>query len=282
MTLWFEEIEQIEGGIAKVGYTVDKILFSEVSPFQKVEVVETKAFGRLLTLDGCTMVTDKDEFVYHEMISHLPICMHKNPKSVLVIGGGDGGTIREIVKHSTIEKAVLCEIDEVVIRACKEFFPEVSSALTKKNVTVACGDGVKFLERAKDGEYDIIVVDSTDPIGIAEGLFSEGFYKQVQRVLGNTGIMVCQSESPWFSEKMLGKLHRQLKNVFKYSHSYCGPVPTYPRGFWSWTMASQSPLDRKNFNVERFMAVKDSLQFLTLGQIEGIFDPPKFFVNKIK
>ena len=277
MNLWYTEQE---AELIKLSFRTEKVLFSGQSEFQKIDVVETVPYGRLLTLDGCTMVSDHDEFVYHEMISHIPALIHKNPKRVLVIGGGDGGTVTELTKHAGIEEIILCEIDGMVVDLCKQYFPNVARGLNDKRVKVNIGDGIAFIKKMK-GELDIVVVDSTDPIGPGEGLFSREFYKSVAAALKPDGIMVAQSESPWFSKEILGRIQNNILGGFTHKKSYVGAIPTYPRGLWSWTMAANVPFDQRDFDRARFSKIKTGLKYLTEGGITAAFEIPMFFREKI-
>ena len=201
---YYHEITPSGFGIAiKAG----KILFSKQSDFQKVEVFETEsALGRVLTLDDLMMTTEGDEYHYHEMIAHIPMMQHKNPESVLVIGGGDGGTVREVLKHKTVKKVVLCEIDGMVIDACKEFLPTISCGLSDPRVEIKVEDAIEFIKDKKN-EYDIILIDSTDPMGPGEGLFTEEFYTNVKNSLKEGGIMAAQSESPFVNKNEIKKMY---------------------------------------------------------------------------
>jgi spermidine synthase len=277
MNLWYTEQE---AELIKLSFRTEKVLFSGQSEFQKIDVVETVPYGRLLTLDGCTMVSDHDEFVYHEMISHIPALIHKNPKRVLVIGGGDGGTVTELTKHPGIEEIILCEIDGMVVDLCKQYFPNVARGLNDKRVKVNIGDGIAFIKKMKS-ELDIVVVDSTDPIGPGEGLFSRDFYKSVAAALKPDGLMVAQSESPWFSKEILGRIQNNILGGFTHKKSYVGAIPTYPRGLWSWTVAANVPFDPREFDRTRFNKVKTGLKYLTEGGITAAFEIPVFFREKI-
>ena len=280
MNLW---VTEQESDSIRTGWAVTEVLFSGKSEFQTVDVVETKAYGTMLLLDGLVMITDADEFIYHEMISHIPVCLHPNPKRVVVIGGGDGGTVRELLKHKEIEEIILCEIDDMVIDASKKFFPKVAGCLMENNprVKVRVGDGVAFMKELKS-EVDVILVDSTDPIGPGEGLFSREFYRDVASSLRPGGIMAAQSESPWFTPEALGRIHRNIAGGFKHRRSYVAPIPTYPRGSWSWTVAAQDPIDPAKFDHARFGRVESSLQYLSKDLMTGAFALPKFYVDKIK
>ncbi|MCX6116416.1 MAG: polyamine aminopropyltransferase, partial [Proteobacteria bacterium] len=273
LDLWATEQE---ADLIRTGWSVSDVLFSGKSEFQTVDVVNTKAYGKMLLLDGLVMITDADEFVYHEMISHVPVCLHKSPKKVVVIGGGDGGTVRELLKYPEIEEIILCEIDELVIEASRRFFPEVSSCLFQNNpkVKVKVGDGVAFVKELKN-EIDIVLIDSTDPIGPGEGLFSSQFYRDVASALKPGGVMAAQSESPWFDRESLIRIHRNIAAGFSFQQSMIAPIPTYPRGTWSWTVASQESIHSKRFDLNRFKKVESSLKYLNIGTLQGVFDIPK-------
>ena len=232
---YYHEITPAGFGIAiKAG----KVLYSKQSEFQKVEVFETdSALGRVLTLDDLMMTTEGDEFHYHEMITHIPMMHHKNPESVLVIGGGDGGTVREVLKHKSVKKVVLAEIDGLVIDACKEFLPTISCGLSDPRVDIQVVDAIDFIKDKKN-EYDIILIDSTDPIGPGEGLFTEEFYTNVKNSLKKGGIMVAQSESPFAQKDSVQKMYNLLKKVFPVCDTYTSNIPTYPGGYWAWAFCS--------------------------------------------
>jgi spermidine synthase len=234
MELWTTEYH------ADIGLSLktEKTLYHAQSPYQEIDIVETKPYGRLLLLDGAVMTTDKDEFVYHEMISHVPMLVHPNPKRVLVIGGGDGGTVREIVKHPSVEQVVLCEIDGLVVDSCKEFFPKIAGELNNPKVEVRIGDGVAYMaNEAKN--FDLIIIDSTDPIGPGEGLFTEEFYRNTFAVLNDDGIMVAQTESPFLHPHVIRKIYGIYQGIFPIVKMYTGHIPTYPSGFWTWAFASK-------------------------------------------
>jgi spermidine synthase len=215
-----------------------EVLFSKQSPFQKVEVFESKSeLGRVLTLDDLMMTTEGDEFYYHEMIAHIPMMNHLAPKTVLVIGGGDGGTVREILKHDTVEKVILCEIDAMVIDACKQFLPGIAGKLDDPRVEIHTKDAIEFI-KDKTAAYDIVLIDSTDPMGPGEGLFTEEFYTNVRKSLRPGGIMAAQSESPVVNKKEIGKMYLLLKKVFPICAAFTSNIPTYPGGYWAWAYCS--------------------------------------------
>ncbi len=236
----------------------DKDLYSETSPYQKVDVFSSRAFGNVLTLDGLMMVTERDEFFYHEMIVHIPMLTHKNPKNILVIGGGDGGTVRELLKHKSVEHIDMVEIDGLVVEASKKFFPTVSSELNNPKVNVLIQDAVEFI-KDKEDIYDIVLIDSTDPIGPGEGLFNEKFYNNVKRALKKGGIVTPQTEGPFAQSENMKKTYHLLRKVFKNVAPYCGPMPTYPGGYWSWGFCSDDveiPFDCTKIDEKRAQEIE--------------------------
>lgn len=245
--LWVEEkFEDFLGLRLKV----EKVLFSGKSEFQTVDVVETKGHGKMLLNDGLIMVTERDEFAYHDMISHVPLFVHPSPKNVLVIGGGDGGTAREVIRHSSVEKCVMVEIDSMVVDACKAHIPQTSCALDDAKIELIIGDGVQYVKDTKM-KFDVIIVDSTDPIGPATPLFGSEFYQDVYNCLTDNGIVVSQGESSWYAmdiqKSLLDVLNGEFPNTYLYSFSNL----TYPGGLWSFTFASKELDPIKDFDMSR-------------------------------
>lgn len=232
---FYKEITPAGFGIA---IKINEVLFSEQSEFQKVEILDSdSSLGKILTLDDLMMTTEGDEFFYHEMISHIPMMNHKDPKTVLVIGGGDGGTVREVLKHDTVEKVILCEIDGMVIDVCKKYLPTIAGKLDDPRVEVLVQDAIEFI-KDKENEYDVILIDSTDPMGPGEGLFTEEFYTNVRKSLKKGGIMAAQSESPFVNKEEIKKMYNLLKKVFPITSTFTSPIPTYPGGYWAWAFCS--------------------------------------------
>ena len=232
---FYKEITPAGFGIA---IKVKEILFSDNSPFQKVEIIDTDStLGKILTLDDLMMTTEGDEYFYHEMISHIPMMNHKTPKSVLVIGGGDGGTVREVLKHDTVEKVVLCEIDGMVIDVCKKYLPTIAGELNNPKVEVLVQDAIEYI-KDKENEFDIVLIDSTDPMGPGEGLFTEEFYTNVKKSLKKGGVVAAQSESPVVNKEEIKKMYTLLKKVFPITSTFTSPIPTYPGGYWAWAFCS--------------------------------------------
>jgi spermidine synthase len=218
-----------------------KKLHEETSAFQKIEIYETTDFGNFMVIDGFTMVTDRDNFLYHEMMSHPALYTHPKPDKVLVIGGGDCGTLKEVLKHPEVKQAQLVEIDERVTRLSEIYFPDLCSSNNDPRAELHFVDGIKWVQDAEPGSYDVIIVDSTDPIGPAEGLFNEAFYRNCYKALGEHGILVQQSESPLYHMDLIQDMRKAMRNSgFSDVLTYDFPQPIYPSGWWSGTMASKS------------------------------------------
>jgi spermidine synthase len=231
---WFHEtVRDQVGQIVRIR----KVLSSEKTPFQQIDVIDTPQFGRILVLDGAINVGERDEFIYSEMLAHVPLFVHPHPQTLLVVGGGDGGVVREALKHP-VDRIDLVEIDQRVIEISRQYFPEISRGLDDPRVHIHIEDGPKFLEDLKDA-YDIIVVDSTDPIGIGAVLYEEAFYRRVCRALRHDGIVTTQSESPFFDQDIIRDLYPKLRHVFPIVRPYLAPVPFYPGTWWSFAFCSK-------------------------------------------
>ena len=245
--LWFTE-RQTEH--LSMGMRVSATLHTEQTPYQNLAIYDTVQYGRLLVLDGCVMTTDADEFVYHEMIAHVPLHTHPNPHSVLVVGGGDGGAVREVLKHPSVERVVLAEIDDRVVETAKEYFPAIAQGLTDPRVELQIGDGIRYVQDHPD-EFDVILVDSTDPVGPAVGLFQESFYQFISRALKDDGIMVAQSESPFANQKIVRSMVQIANRVFPQAFLYLASIPTYPTGLWSFTLGTKKYHPLENLQPSR-------------------------------
>jgi len=232
--LWYTEYQTKSVGIT---CKTTRTLVEEHTGYQHMAIIETEQFGRMLVLDGMVQTTEQDEFVYHEMITHVALNTHPNPRRVLVIGGGDGGTIREVLKHPTVEEAVLAEIDRRVVEACREYLPSIAGALSDPRVTIKIGDGVQHVREAYN-EYDVVLIDSTEPVGAAVGLFSPEFYADVRKALRPDGIMVAQTESPFFNQDIIRRTQAGIRASFPVTRLYLASIPTYPSGLWSFTLGS--------------------------------------------
>ena len=236
MELWFTERHTAH---AKFSIKVERQLYSAQSEFQRIDVFDSREFGRFLTLDGYMMLTEKDEFIYHEMITHVPMAVHPDAENILVIGAGDGGVVRELTRYETVKHIDLVEIDPLVIEVCKKYLPQTACRLDDPRVTVTCEDGLKFIRSCED-EYDIIIVDSTDPFGPGEGLFTKEFYGSCYKALHADGIMINQHESPFYAEDAaaMQRAHKRIVESFPISRVYQAHIPTYPSGHWLFGFSS--------------------------------------------
>jgi len=235
MELWYTEKQTPNLGITCL---VHETLCHFKTPYQDLAVIDTLQFGKMLVLDGMVQTTEKDEFVYHEMIAHVAMQAHPNPRDVLVVGGGDGGAIREVLKYSSVETATLVEIDEAVIEVSRKYLPDIAVGLSDPRVTVLVADGIEHVKQST-GKYDVILVDSTEPVGPAIGLFSEEFYRNIYRALKKDGIFVAQTESPFFNRDLIKDVYARIARVFPLTKLYLASIPTYPSGLWSFTAGSK-------------------------------------------
>ncbi len=236
---WYTE-QWAEQGSA-ISLKLKQRLHDEQSEYQRLEIFETETFGRLMTLDGLVMLTDRDNFIYHEMMTHPALFTHPEPKRVLIIGGGDCGTLNEVLRHPGVQLAEQVELDERVTRVSEQFFPALCASNQDSRARLHFADGIKWVADAKPDSYDVIIVDSTDPIGPAAGLFSEEFYRDCHRALGTHGVVVGQSESPLFHADLIVAMHQALRAAgFAEAGSLSFPQCTYPSGWWSATLARKS------------------------------------------
>lgn len=280
MDLWFTEnhTENVRFSIK-----VDKQLYTGQSEFQRIDIFDSEEFGRVLTLDGYVMLTEKDEFMYHEMIVHVPMCVHPNPRKILVIGGGDGGTVRELVKYSSVESVDLVEIDEDVVTACKEYLPQTAGMLEDPRVNTHFEDGLKFI-RHHENEYDLIIVDSTDPFGPGEGLFTREFYGNCYKALTDDGIMVNQHESPFYANDAyaMQRAHKQIVNSFPIARVYQAHIPTYPSGHWLFGFASKKYHPYHDVDFEKWKKLRLKLKYYNTNLHSASFALPTYVEELLK
>ncbi len=224
----------------RIAFRIRQTLYSSKSQYQQIDLLESETFGRILVLDGMTMLTERDECGYHEMLVHLPMFTHAEPKRVLIIGGGDGGTLREVLRHPCVEETVQVEIDSEVMEVSRRFLTGLASGFADPRATVVVGDGIFYVGNAPDGSFDVILVDSTDPVGPAEGLFKREFYSQCRRILKENGVVAVQSGSPLFQPGVLKQVAGIFRELFPVSRTYLSSVPAYG-GPWSFTLGSLGP-----------------------------------------
>ena len=274
MELWYTE-EHTKN--VRFSIKVDKQLVSVESFFQRIDIFESKEFGRFLTLDGFMMLTEKDEFIYHEMMVHVPVAVKMDAKKVLVIGAGDGGTVREIVKYNTIEQIDMVEIDKMVVDVCREYLPFTSSKLDDPRVNLYFEDGLKFV-RSKKNEYDLILVDSTDPFGPGEDLFTREFYGNCFNALKDDGILVNQHESSYYKAdaEATERAHKQLEAVFPFATVYQLHIPTYPSGHWLFGFASKKYNPIKDLKDEEWNKLGIKTKYYNTELHKGAFALPNY------
>ena len=273
-TQWFTEQHDYSG--SSIGFRVTQRLHAEQSAFQHIEIYDTTDWGKLMVIDGCMMVTTRDNFFYHEMMSHPALFTHANPKKVVVIGGGDCGTLREVLRHKSVQSAIQVEIDERVTRLAEKYFPELCESNNDPRAQLLFIDGIKWMAECEPESLDIVIVDSTDPIGPAEGLFNAAFYASCLRALKPDGIIVQQSESPLAHLPLLEDIRNAMTTAgFSALHTLCFPQPCYPTGWWSATLA------RKQGNLDSFrendVAAKPFVtQYYNLDTHRGALAQPEF------
>ncbi|MGG1556728.1 polyamine aminopropyltransferase [Geobacillus thermoleovorans] len=275
MELWFTEKQTEHFGITA---RIIRTLHTEQTPFQKLDMVETAEFGNMLILDGMVMTTQKDEFVYHEMVAHVPLFTHPKPENVLVVGGGDGGVIREVLKHPSVKKATLVEIDGKVIEYSKKYLPEIAGKLDDPRVEVKVDDGFMHIAQSEN-EYDVIMVDSTEPVGPAVNLFTKGFYAGIANALKEDGIFVAQTDNPWFKADLIRNVYRDVKEIFPITRLYTANIPTYPSGLWTFTLGSKK-YDPLAVSDDRFHDI--DTKYYTKELHKACFVLPKFVADLVK
>lgn len=276
--VWFTEYGP---GNTAISLRVKYKLFEKKTSYQRIEIFESYDYGKVMALDGFIMLTEKDEFIYHEMIAHVPLFTHPEPKHVLVIGGGDGGAVREILKHKSIKKVELVEIDEEVVKTSKIYFPNLASYLDDERVEINFQDGTEFV-KSKRGIYDIVLIDSPDPIGPAVGLFEESFYRNAFASLNDSGIIVAQSESPFVFPDLIKRIFLIFKRYFPIVHFYIANVPTYASGMISFILGSKKFDPIKDFYPDRVKNFASTLKYYNERVHLASFALPNFFIDLLK
>ena len=264
-----------------VEHVVTETYFSQQTDYQQVDVFETPKFGTVLALGGVINCTEVDEAGYHEMLAHVPLLAHPNPRRVLIIGGGDGGTMREVTRHEAVETAVQVEIDEVVVDVCKKWLPETAVGYEHPKCNLIIGDGLAYVKDAPDQSFDVILVDSTDPVDAGTVLFTEDFYRECHRVLADDGILVPQSDSMLNAPQQVERVVRQLGDIFDRVHVYRSFVPTYPFCMWNFTFASKGVHPFEGLDEARARALDPQLRYYTPDLHRAAFVLPKWMQQAI-
>ncbi|AFL98645.1 MULTISPECIES: polyamine aminopropyltransferase [Desulfitobacterium] len=279
MELWYTE-EHTEN--VRFSIKVDRQLYSGQSEFQRIDVFESKEFGTFFTLDGLMMVTQKDEFIYHDMIVHVPMATNLKIKDVLVIGAGDGGTVRELTRYDSIENIDMVEIDKLVVDVCKEYLPQTACKLKDPRVHLFFEDGLRFI-RTKENSYDLIIVDSTDPFGPGEGLFTKEFYGNCYKALKDDGILVNQHESPYYESyaQNMGRAHKRIKEFFPVCRVYQAHIPTYPSGHWLFGFASKKYDPLTDIDEQAWNGLEIKTQYYNTEIHKGCFALPNYVKEQL-
>jgi len=267
---------------AKFGIKIKEHIIDTKSRFQKIDFYDSYEYGRFFTLDGFIMMTERDEFIYHEMIVHVPMAVNTKASRVLIIGGGDGGAVRELLRYDTIAHIDMVEIDEMVVELCKEYLPITAACLGDERVNLHFTDGVEFVKDCKD-TYDLILVDSTDPIGVGEGLFSQAFYKDLYRILGDGGIVINQHESPYYDNdaKQMRRAHDKLKSVFPIAMVYQFHMPTYASGHWLFGFASKTRHPIDGLKPAEWESLGLETKYYNTALHKGCFALPNYVLQRL-
>ncbi|UOO37638.1 polyamine aminopropyltransferase [Oscillospiraceae bacterium CM] len=274
MELWFSERHTKN---VMFSIRTDKQLYSGESPFQRIDVFESEEFGRFLTLDGFLMLTEKDEFIYHEMIVHPAFAVNPDIRDVLVIGAGDGGVARELSRYAGIKRIDIVEIDENVVGVCKKLLPQTACGFDDPRVTLTFQDGLKYIRGCSD-QYDLIIVDSTDPFGPGEGLFTKEFYGNCYKALRDDGIMINQHESPFYENdaRAMQRAHKRIVQCFPISRVYQAHIPTYPSGHWLFGFSSKRRHPTADLNEDRWNALNLPMKYYNTKLHVGAFALPNY------
>lgn len=279
MELWYTEKHSDH---VKFSIQVERQLYKNQSEFQRIDVFESNEFGIFFTLDGLMMVTQKDEFIYHDMIVHVAMATNPNIKKVLVIGAGDGGTVRELTRYATVEQIDMVEIDKMVVDVCREYLPQTACKLDDPRVNLYYEDGLRFV-RNKHEQYDLIIVDSTDPFGPGEGLFTKEFYGNCYKALKPEGILINQHESPYYEAyaKAMNRAHQRIREFFPIARVYQAHIPTYPSGHWLFGFASKHH-DPLNADLDAWKALGIETKYYNTELHKGCFALPTYVLQLLE
>ncbi len=270
--VWYSELHNGNSGLT---LKIERVLESLVSPFQRIEVLQNKDFGKMLVLYGSLMVADNDKNAYNEMLAHVPLFSHPSPKEVLIIGGGDCGCLTEVLTHPEVQRCTMCEIDEMVVEVSKKHFPKLTKGLADKRANLKFQDGKKFVEES-DQKFDIVLLDLSDPIGPAADLFQKTFHQTVFDRLNDDGIMVAQTESPFFNQNTIKLMYNNLKDIFPIVKMYTCFMPIYPSTLWSFAFCSKKYDPINDFDKARLAKYSHKTQYYNQDIHLGSFLLPRF------
>lgn len=279
MEMWFSEFHTPD---VKHSIRVERQLYSKQSNYQRIDIFESPEFGRVLALDGNVMLTERDEFIYDEMITHVPMAVHKGIKDILVIGAGDGGVVRELTRYDRVSRIDLVEMDPMVVEACQKYLPGNACRLDDIRVKIYFENALRFIRRC-EAEYDLIIVDSTDPFGPSEGLFTREFYGNCYNALKPDGIMVNQQGSPFYTHdaEAMQRSHKRIVNTFPISKVYQAHIPTYAAGYWLFGFASKKYHPTDDLDAEAWKALNLRTRYYTTRLHTGAFALPAFLESML-
>ena len=279
MEMWFSEFHTKD---VKHSLRVTRHLYAKKSDYQRIDIFETPEFGRVLVLDGNVMLTERDEFIYDEMITHVPMAVHPNIRDILVIGAGDGGVVRELTRYDRVRRIDLVEMDPQVVEACREFLPGNACRMDDRRVHIHFENALRFI-RSREAAYDLIIVDSTDPFGPSEGLFTREFYGSCFNALREDGIMVNQQGSPFYAEdaEAMQRSHKRIVNTFPISKVYQAHIPTYAAGYWLFGFASKKYHPINDLKAENWSALNLRTRYYTPRLHVGAFALPAFLEDML-
>ena len=280
MEIWYSD-EHTDN--VKLSFRIDRQLFSASSEFQRIDVMESVDMGKILAVDGDLMLTEKDEFIYHEMITHVPMAVHPDVKKVLVIGGGDGGVVRELIKYDTVELIDVVEMDQLLVEVCRKYLPEIAGSLNDSRVTIYNEDGLRFI-RSKTDAYDLIIIDSPNPFGPGEGLFTKEFYGNCYNALHDDGIMINQNASPFYEEEAFQcqRMHKRILETFPICKVYQAHIPSYPSGHWLFGSASKKYHPLNDLNGVAWKLKEISTRYYEPRLHAGVFALPVYVEELLK
>jgi spermidine synthase len=270
--VWYSELHDGQSGLT---LKIDRIHESKESKFQRIEIIENRDFGKMLVLYGSLMVCDNDNNAYNEMITHVPLFTHPSPRDVLIIGGGDCGALTEVLKHPEVKSCTMCEIDKEVVRTSEKHFPYLTKGLTDPRAKVVFEDGKRYLELGRD-KYDVIILDLSDPVGPAADLFQKPFHQQVFDRLKDDGILVAQTESPYYNKQTVMALFSNLDDIFPIAEMYLCFMPIYPSGLWSYGFCSKKHHPLKDFDQKRYDDLKLETRYYNDDVHRASFALPQF------
>jgi len=277
--LWY--FEYYTGNNVGLFMKINRMIYSGQSDIQRIDIFENPDLGVVFSLDGITMTTEKDEFMYHEMLAHVPMFLHPNPKKVLIIGGGDGGTLREVLKHDSMEKAVLCEVDGLVIEAARKYLKQTSCGFDDPRTEIVIANGAEYVRKFKN-EFDVIIIDSTDPTAGQGGhLFTEEFYQACYDALKEDGVFSAETEDPFYDIGWFKLAYKRISKVFPITKVYLGFMTTYPSGMWSYTFASKGIDPIKDFNPEKVKNFNKELKYYNEEVHVASFALPNFVKKEL-